>query len=204
MGTQLELFIKDVAVVPFEYMALSSGETVPLQKLLSAPFASMFLHAGFLHLLGNMWFLYIFGDNVEDRMGHMRFFVFYLLCGLAATAMHILMSPSSRVPVIGASGAISGVLGAYLVLFPGAGVLTLVPFFFVLEILEIPAIIYLGLWFIMQLNSGILQTMLSPHDVQGGVAWWAHIGGFIAGIILQRVFREAPRAPRYKELFYPF
>lgn len=204
LGANLEKFFREVAVVPAEYTTFISGYGVSLQKLLTAPFASMFLHGGFLHLLGNMWFLYIFGDNVEDRMGHFRYFIFYLLCGLAATGVHILISPFSRIPTIGASGAISGVLGAYFVLFPRASVLTLVVFFYFLEVIEIPALVYLGLWFIMQLNSGILQTMLSPSEVQGGVAWWAHVGGFVAGIMLQRLFREEPKAPKYKELFYPF
>ncbi|MDW8025802.1 MAG: rhomboid family intramembrane serine protease [Armatimonadota bacterium] len=204
LGADLERFIKEVAVVPAEYIGFLSGYNVPLQKLLTAPFASMFLHGGFLHLIGNMWFLYIFGDNVEDRMGHLRYFLFYLFCGLAATAAHILISPTSPIPIIGASGAISGVLGAYLALFPRASILTLVFFFYFFEIVEIPALVYLGLWFVIQLNSGILQTLLSPSEVQGGVAWWAHIGGFVAGLVLQRLFREEPRAPRYKELFYPF
>lgn len=203
LGAHLEQFIREVAVVPFEYMAFLSGYEVAMRKLLIAPFASMFLHAGFPHLLGNMWFLYIFGDNVEDRMGHMRYLVFYLLCGLVATFTHICFSPTSSIPVVGASGAISGVLGAYFVLFPRASVLTLIPLFLFLELIEIPAVVFLGLWFLMQLNSGILQTLLAPSEV-GGVAWWAHVGGFVAGLVLQRFFREEPRAPFYKELFYPF
>ena len=204
LGPHIDSFIFAVAVIPAEYTSFFSGYGGDVIKLLTAPFASMFLHAGWPHLLGNLWFLYIFGDNVEDRLGHARYLIFYILCGLLATAVHIIISPTSPVPVVGASGAISGVLGAYFALFPLANVVTLVPLFFFFEIIEIPALVFLGLWFLLQLNSGILQTLLMPAQVHGGVAWWAHIGGFIAGLILQRALRREARAPRYKELFYPF
>jgi membrane associated rhomboid family serine protease len=147
---------------------------------------SMFLHGGWLHIISNMWTLYIFGDNVEDRMGTMRFVMFYFLCGLAAGIVHILTNLSSTIPTVGASGAIAGVLGAYFLLFPTARVITLIPIFIFPLFVEIPAITYLIIWFISQLFSGVLSLGL-PDDV-GGIAWWAHVGGFVAGMMLHWVF----------------
>jgi membrane associated rhomboid family serine protease len=156
---------------------------------------SMFLHGDLLHLLGNMLFLWIFGDNVEDRLGRMRFLVFYLLCGLAAAATQIAALPDSRVPMIGASGAISGVLGAYMLLFPAARVLTLIPIFVFLQFVRLPAILLLGLWFLYQI---LHSLMAAPGG--GGVAWFAHIGGFVTGLLLIALFlprrRTPPRAVR--------
>ena len=143
---------------------------------------SMFLHGGWLHLGGNMLFLWIFGDNVEDAMGHVRFLVFYLICGIAAALVHIYINPGSEIPTIGASGAISGVLGAYLVLHPRAQVLTLFLRFFI----TLPAFVVLGLWFGLQGLSAYMDT----GGEAGGVAWWAHIGGFVAGIMLVVPFRR--------------
>jgi len=148
-------------------------------------FSSMFLHGGFWHLLSNMWILFIFGDNVEDRMGHFRFSVFYLAMGLLAGVAHTLTELTSVVPTIGASGAIAGVLGAYLVLYPRSRVLTVIPIFFYPLFLELPAFVFLGVWFLTQLLAG---TMSAGGGAVGGVAWWAHIGGFIAGIVLHRFF----------------
>jgi membrane associated rhomboid family serine protease len=156
---------------------------------------SMFLHGGLFHLLGNMLFLYIFGDNVEDRLGHLRYIVFYLLCGVAAGAAQALSSPDSAVPMVGASGAIAGVLGAYLLFFPGARVVTLVPIFFFLQVLEIPAVFFLGLWFLGQFLLGV--SSLGTHAAAGGVAFWAHIGGFVAGMALGPVLRERRPVPRW-------
>lgn len=155
---------------------------------------SMFLHGGFLHIAGNMLYLWIFGDNVEDTLGHGRFLVFYLLCGGAAAGAQTFMAPSSRVPMIGASGAISGVLGAYLVLFPYASVLTLVTFGFFIRFVHIPAIVVLGLWIVVQAFAGYLSiTAAAPGRGEiGGVAWFAHIGGFLAGVVL--LFALRPRA----------
>jgi membrane associated rhomboid family serine protease len=127
-----------------------------------------------------MLFLYIFGDNVEGAMGHFRFLVFYLACGVAASLVHLITAPSSSVPTVGASGAIAGVLGAYFLLFPRARVVTLVPIFFFFQIVEIPAFIFLGFWFLLQFLSGSAALFSSPDA--GGVAWWAHIGGFAAGV----------------------
>ncbi len=161
----------------------------------SAALTSMFLHGGWLHLIGNLWFLWIFGNNVEDSMGHSRFIVFYLLTGLVATAAHVLSQPDSPVPTVGASGAISGIMGAYLVLYPRAKVNTLVFLIIILRVIKIPAAVFLGLWFAMQLLSSL--TPQAPGG--GGVAFWAHIGGFVAGAVLIKLFTnrqlvEAKRA----------
>ncbi len=148
---------------------------------------SMFLHGGWLHIIGNMWTLWIFGDNVEDRMGTLRFLIFYFICGLAAALVHYFTNPDSTLPTVGASGAIAGVMGAYLLLFPHSRVITLIPLFFFLPLfVEIPAIIYLGFWALSQVFSGVLSLGL-PEDV-GGIAFWAHVGGFIAGAALCWLF----------------
>ena len=152
---------------------------------------SQFLHGGFLHLAGNMLYLWIFGDNVEDRLGHGRFLLFYLLCGVAAGLTQVGFDPSSPIPTVGASGAIAGVLGAYLVSFPRARVLTFVPVFFIPWLVEIPAVVFLVLWFGMQVLSGLASF---GRELTGGVAWWAHVGGFVTGIAL--VWALAPSRSR--------
>jgi membrane associated rhomboid family serine protease len=149
----------------------------------------MFLHGGWMHFIGNMWMLYLFGDNVEDRIGSARFLIFYLLCGIAASGVHYITNATSVVPTIGASGAIAGVLGAYFVMFPTARVLTLVPILFLPLFFEIPAVVYLGIWFASQLASGALTLVTAQH--YGGVAWWAHVGGFVAGVVLLPVFKKS-------------
>jgi hypothetical protein len=149
----------------------------------------MFLHGGFLHLLGNMWFLYIFGDNVEDRLGPFRFLVFYLLSGVAAALIHLVSNWHSQLPTIGASGAIAGVMGAYFLLFPRARVLTLFPIFFIPFFFEIPAVFFLGYWALIQLLYGAMS-----HGLAGGVAWWAHVGGFLFGLASVKFFAALPRA----------
>jgi membrane associated rhomboid family serine protease len=148
-------------------------------------FTSMFLHGGLLHLIGNMLYLWIFGDNVEDAMGHGRFIVFYLLCGVVAALAQAVPNPTSAVPMIGASGAISGVLGAYLLLYPRARVLVLIPLGLFFPIVRLPAVLVLGLWFLLQLLSSALAD-----TAEGGVAFGAHIGGFIAGIVLVPLFKR--------------
>jgi len=151
------------------------------------PFAtSQFLHGGWSHLLSNMWMLWIFGDNVEDRMGSFLFLVFYLACGIAAGLLHWVANPDSTLPVVGASGAIAGVMGAYMIMFPSARVITLVPLFVIPLFIPIPAVFFLFIWFISQFFSGAF-ALLSPEKA-GGIAWWAHVGGFGAGIILHRLF----------------
>ena len=143
------------------------------------PISSMFLHGGLLHLLGNLWFLQVFGDNVEDALGHVRYVAFYLACGLGAAAAQVAVDPEATVPMVGASGAIAGVLGAYLTLFPRARVWTLTPIF---RLIEIPAWVFLMLWFVLQAVQGLTRA-----PGESGVAWWAHIGGFCAGLLLVRV-----------------
>jgi len=166
-------------------------------------FTAMFMHGGWWHLISNMLALYIFGDNVEDRMGHLRYLVFYLVGGTAAAFAHLWMHPLSKVPTVGASGAISAVLGAYFVLFPTSRVITLIPIFFFVEIVEIPAFFYLGFWFLSQLFNGLFALTASVFQ-SGGVAWWAHIGGFVAGIVLVRLFvRRSPR-PSYPDEYWPW
>ncbi|ADL07391.1 rhomboid family intramembrane serine protease [Thermosediminibacter oceani] len=149
---------------------------------------SIFLHGSTLHLISNMWILWLFGDNVEDRMGHIRFLLFYLLSGVIAGVFHLVFNPLSRVPVVGASGAIAGVMGAYFVLFPSARIITLVPTFFLVPIfIQIPAVVYLFLWFLAQLYSGTVLSVIGGAAVSG-IAWWAHIGGFVSGVLLNRFF----------------
>ena len=150
-------------------------------------FTSMFLHGGWLHIIGNMWYLWIFGRNVEDSIGHFRFIVFYLLCGIAAAAAQVVISPDSTVPMFGASGAISGVLGADLLLFPRARVLVLFPIWIFWRVFYVPAMLMLVLWFGLQLLSGLAVLRV---DVNGGVAFWAHVGGFIAGLLLVPIFKR--------------
>jgi membrane associated rhomboid family serine protease len=155
---------------------------------------SMFLHGSWLHVIGNMWWLWIFGDNIEDRLGHGRFIGFYFFCGIAAAICQILMDPDSTLPMIGASGAIAGVMGAYIVLYPQSRVLTLVIFFFI-QIIEVPALLLLGLWFLMQLfSAGAVAVTAST---QGGVAFAAHAGGFVAGMAGLYLFRKKQRPGAY-------
>ena len=159
-----------------------------------AVFTSMFLHGGFLHFGGNMLYLWIFGDNVEDRMGHGRFLVFYLLCGVAAALAQAIINPDSVVPMVGASGAIAGVMGAYFVLYPRSRIVTLVPLFVFVQIMEVPAIFFLGIWFLMQFVSGVgsIATAVSGEPA-GGIAFWAHVAGFVAGVSGVLVFRRPER-----------
>jgi membrane associated rhomboid family serine protease len=152
-------------------------------------FSSMFLHANLIHLLSNMWMLWIFGDNVEDCMGHGRYLLFFLLCGAASVAAQAIAHPQSTIPMIGASGAISGVLGAYFLTYPHARILTLLPIFILIYLIELPAYFFLGFWFLMQFVQGSLYSMNADKMMGGGVAWWAHVGGFAAGVVLLQVFR---------------
>jgi membrane associated rhomboid family serine protease len=186
LGPRLEGFIQTFAVVPANYShfsPLAMGEQIiPL-------FSSMFIHGGWLHIIGNMMFLYIFGDNVEDRVGHLRYIVFYLLCGLVASTTHIIVNPTSTLPTVGASGAIAGVLGAYMLLYPKARVKALVPIFILLHVVEVRSFFFLGFWFLFQ----FLYARFASGGDAGGVAWWAHIGGFVAGTVLIWGFRKRRR-----------
>ena len=169
----------------------------PNHTLLAA-FTSMFMHAGWLHILGNMLFLWVFGDNVEDALGHVRYLVFYLIVGLAATATQIALSMDSLVPGIGASGAIAGVMGAYLVMYPRARIAVFMPLFFFLGAPYIPAAALIGIWFLMQLFTGAASLGQAAGD--SGVAWWAHVGGFLAGLLLVKLFLVG-RQPRRRNLW---
>lgn len=182
-------FIFQWAAVPYQITHVEILHIPPLIPLPLTLFSSMFLHGGFLHLFGNMLYLWIFGNNIEDTLGHFRFFLFYLICGLFAGVAQVFSNPNSTVPMIGASGAIAGVLGGYLFLFPGAKVITLVFFLFFLKIIRIPALLVLGFWFFIQLlNLG--------GGAGGNVAWVAHVGGFIAGLILVKLFQPQPAKRR--------
>ena len=150
-------------------------------------FTSMFLHGGWFHVISNMWVLYIFGDNIEDRVGSIRYLIFYLLCGIAAAALQIFVMQGSSVPMIGASGAIAGVLGAYLISFPRSRIASLVPILFIFTIMEVPAFLFLIFWFVSQLYSGLFAMQGGGAS---GIAWWAHIGGFVFGLIAVSFFRR--------------
>lgn len=166
-------------------ISLSAAAAHPARVL--APWVThMFLHAGWIHVLGNLWFLWLFGDNVEDRMGHGRFLAFYLLCGFAAAGTQVALHPRALAPLIGASGAIAGVMGAYFWLYPRARVLTFVPFFIFFRLMELPAWFVLGWWFLLQFLVG--TASLAGAGDGAGVAFWAHVGGFLAGLLLLRPF----------------
>jgi membrane associated rhomboid family serine protease len=196
---QLELYYQRVGIVPARFLQHFGGAEV--LTLLT----SMFVHGGWFHILGNMWSLWIFGDNVEDRMGHGMFVFFYLGCGAAAAALHIALSPSSVVPTIGASGAIAGVMGAYLVLFPHSRVIALIPIVFFIQIIEVPAYFFLVLWFALQLVSGLASLSSREASLAHGVAWWAHIGGFAAGMALARRWvRSLPRGRQVAKEIFPW
>jgi membrane associated rhomboid family serine protease len=185
LGSGLEGYITRSAFVPDEFFA-PGNLAADARSIL----VSMFLHGGLMHLLGNMLYLWIFGDNVEDRMGHVVYLLFYLAAGAAASIAHAFSAPHSHVPAVGASGAISGVLGAYLVMFPHARVLTLIPFGFYMRTSEMPAILVLGLWFVLQFLSGVVGN-----SEGGGVAFWAHIGGFVFGMAIGLLYsRRSQRA----------
>ncbi len=178
----LEALFADFALTPAHVMQ-AAGAPVVYRTV----FTSMFLHGGWLHLIGNMLYLWIFGNNIEDSIGHIKYLIFYLLCGVAAAAAQIAVNPASNVPMIGASGAISGILGAYLLLFPRARVLVLLPIWIFLRFVYAPAWLMLLFWFALQLISGAATFNRMP---VGGVAFWAHVGGFVAGLILVPVFKK--------------
>ena len=184
-----------VISMPREELAefLRTFGVVPADFVTSTLFTSMFLHGSWSHVIGNMWYLWIFGDNVEDRMGHGRFIVFYLLCGIVAAFGQIIFDPTSTLPTIGASGAIAGVMGAYFVLYPHSRVLTLLPLIIIWEIVELPAIFLLGFWFLMQLfSAGAISSAVNTAG-SGGVAFMAHVAGFVAGAAGVFVFRKRER-----------
>jgi membrane associated rhomboid family serine protease len=193
LGTEIEAFIRTWGFVPASYFALADIAPADWAERYVPLFSSMFLHGGWAHLIGNMIYLWIFGDNVEDRFGHFRYLAFYLVSGVAAALVQAHLHPDSTIPTVGASGAISGVLGAYLVLFPTARVFTLVPLFLFFPVMEVPAALYLGFWFLMQLMSGTASLALAADA--GGVAWWAHVGGFAVGVVLAPILRRREGYP---------
>jgi membrane associated rhomboid family serine protease len=199
---RLGRFMDQAAVIPVLYTgadhALGALEAVLTsfdRNLGRRVLVSMFLHGGWAHLLGNMLYLWIFGDNVEDRLGHLKYLAFYLLCGWTASYAHIWSQPVSSVPSIGASGAIAGVLGAYITLYPRARVVTLVPLGFVAPLMQLPAVVFLGFWFVQQFLLGAFD-LVAPGGRGEGIAWWAHIGGFAAGFVLIWLFRKPRRRAR--------
>lgn len=201
-ATRLAATVCDLGMVPGELTRMAPlGESVPIGPGMACsvdaqpinvltPLLSMFLHGGWMHLLGNCLFFWVFGNNVEDSMGHVRFLAFYLLCGLAAAGAHVALDPTSPVPTVGASGAISGIMGAYLVLYPNVRVKMLIPIIIYPLIVHIRAWIVLLWWFGLQVLSGLPQLMSLRREVSGGVAVWAHVGGFVAGVLLIRFFQD--------------
>ena len=183
LGPQFESFLNTYGAKPMYILNMVEPPGLPSPYL--TIFSSMFLHGGFFHVAGNMLYLWIFGNNIEDSMGHSRFIVFYLISGIVAVYIFAFMNPGSTIPMVGASGAVSGVLGAYLVLFPRAKVLTLVPFGFYMQVIRVPAVFVLGFWIVLQILNGMVSR-----GSGGGVAWFAHIGGFLAGVVLVGLFKK--------------
>ena len=186
-GSEINRFIYIYGLVPARYTLPQIAEYFTTGQQIFSLLSFMFLHGSFLHILGNMWSLYIFGDNVEDHLGPIRYAVFYLLCGITSGLSHLFLNLNSNLPTIGASGAIAGVMGAYFILHPRSKILTLIPIFFIPYFVNIPAYVFLGLWFLLQfINAAASQ------GVGGGIAWWAHIGGFIFGIVFLKLFAALP------------
>jgi membrane associated rhomboid family serine protease len=194
----LDKFIADFGIVPCEYTNHCTPYPGTPHQLLITLFSSMFMHAGWLHILGNMLYLFVFGDNIENSMGHIRYFFFYLICGLGASALEIATAVNSNVPGLGASGAIAGVLAAYLLLYPRSRVATLIPIGIIFIPLRLPAWVLIGFWFILQLFDGVVGLASRSVNAGGGVAYWAHVGGFITGAVLIWVFRQPPKVDRMR------
>ena len=186
-GQRFDTFAYVYGLVPARYTSPEISSYFSFGQQAFSLLSFMFLHGGFLHLIGNMWFLHIFGDNVEDRLGSLRFVAFYILCGLLSGICHFALNTQSNTPTIGASGAIAGVMGAYFILHPTAKILTLVPIVIIPFFFEIPAFFFLGIWLLLQ-----LVNAAGTHGQVIGVAWWAHIGGFAAGVILLKLFKAFP------------
>lgn len=194
-GLSLNRFILEYGFIPRSLIQLMTGQTeMTVMDILRPMITSQFLHGGWMHLFGNMWILWLFGDNIEDRLGHLPFVLFYLVSGIAASLAHFAANPLSPVPAIGASGAVAGVMGAYFFLFPRARVITLVPLLWIPFFIRIPAFVYIGIWFASQVLFG-LDELFGPAR-SGGVAWWAHVGGFLFGLLAVWVcrFKSAPRS----------
>jgi membrane associated rhomboid family serine protease len=196
---ELELLLRQFALIPARYSEVfASGETDLAAVDILPFFSMMFLHGGWLHLIFNMWTLWLFGPTIEDRLGHGRYLAFYLVCGLAASVTHVMLNPTSIVPALGASGAIAGILGCYMRLFPLARVVVVVPIIFIPLFFEVYAFVFIGLWFLLQIFQSMAE-LLQPSS-SGGVAWWAHIGGFVAGLTLGPLLVRSEQ--RYR-VYYP-
>jgi membrane associated rhomboid family serine protease len=202
------VFLVEISMNPQELArAVHEYGVVPLQflKHLGSPdavltiFTSMFMHAGWLHLISNMWALWIFGDNIEDRLGHFQYLLFYLFCGVVAAVTQVLLQPEQAAPTIGASGAIAGVLGAYVMLFPGARIMTLIPIGFIPWFINIPAYFYLGFWFWMQVFTGIHSLHVVTGTATENIAFFAHVGGFVAGFLLVRLCQKSDYRQRHSD-----
>ena len=189
-----DAFIKTYGLVPWKIQSALAGRHYTYEEALLPLFTCMFLHGGFFHILGNMWFLWIFGGNVEDRFGSFSYLLFYVVCGIGSGVAQVAFSWGSHIPSVGASGAISGVLGAYIVFFPGSRILSLVTLFIIWFMARIPAVIFIGLWFVMQFLSGVGSLAQTGDSSAGGVAWWAHVGGFLLGVLGAGILR--PQASR--------
>src|SRR4051794_3016973 len=208
MGAEpnLSRSVCELGLIPGEFLRrLPNGFSIPMSRTMACviegdpswytPLTSMFLHGGWFHLIGNMWFLWVFGNNVEDSMGHFRYLAFYVLCGLAAAAAQTFMLPASAIPMVGASGAISGVMGAYIVLYPRVRVHMLVILFIFITRIVVPAYVMLGYWFLLQLIGGGLSS-----SSEGGVAFWAHAGGFLAGALLIQIFKDPELVAQHRAM----
>lgn len=186
-SAEIDKFIYIYGLVPARYSVPQIAQYFTTGQQVFSLVSFMFLHGGFWHILGNMWSLYIFGDNVEDRLGPIRYALFYLLCGIASGLSHMMLNLHSNLPTIGASGAIAGVMGAYFLLHPRSKILTLIPIFFIPYFINIPAFVFLGLWFLLQFINAA-----GSQGLGGGIAWWAHIGGFIFGMLFLKLFSLLP------------
>jgi len=194
----LNAFVFQFGVVPVHFeRALAGAGPYTLATTWPTILTSMFLHGGWLHIIGNMWFLWIFGDNIEDHLGHFRYLLFYLACGIAAAVTHIVFNLSSNEPTVGASGAIAGVMGAYVILYPRARVLTLVVLIVFFTFWWIPAWVFLGYWFLIQFLSGAAMSIAETSRSTGGVAFWAHVGGFVTGVLLIKILPQRADRHRY-------
>lgn len=186
-GQDWNRFITLYGLIPARFSNPDYAKYFSFQQQLFSTISFMFLHGGFWHILGNMWSLYIFGDNIEDRLGPFRYLFFYLLCGMASGLTHLFANLSSEIPVVGASGAIAGVMGAYFILYPHARILTLIPIIIIPWFIEIPAFFFLGIWLLLQIINAA-----ASQGIGGGIAWWAHIGGFVFGIFFLKLFTAIP------------
>lgn len=191
-GSHLDFLVNRYAFIPKELFFLLHGELGSLNPV-KRMFTSIFLHGGLFHLIGNMLYLYIFGDNVEDRLGHFKYLVFYIFSGFIAAFFHYLFNPLSSIPTLGASGAVAGVMGAYFIFFPTSRVLTLVPIFIFFQFIEIPAIFFLLFWFLMQIFYGSASLFAGISNI----AWWAHIGGFVFGVLIAIIYNILKALKRF-------